>query len=74
MILDVRTADGRIVWQAPEPAGSQAISPAAAYLVTDILAGQYGSGPERHLGGEAVADGAERQEASPDGSQDRNDQ
>lgn len=39
MILDVRTADGRIVWQAPEPAGRQAISPAAAYLVTDILQG-----------------------------------
>ncbi len=39
MILDVRTADGQIVWQAPQPAGSQAISPAAAYLVTDILQG-----------------------------------
>ncbi len=39
MILDVRTPDGRIVWTAPDPAGTKAISPAAAYLVTDILAG-----------------------------------
>ena len=74
MILDVRTADGRIVWQAPEPAGRQAISPAAAYLVTDILQGNTDPAPERHLGGEAVADRAERQEASPDGGQDRHDQ
>ncbi len=39
MVLEVRTADGRVVWKAPEPAGTKAISPAAAYLVTDILAG-----------------------------------
>ncbi len=39
MILEVRRADGTVVWAAPDPAGEAAISPAAAYLVTDILAG-----------------------------------
>ena len=31
--------DGKVVWKAPEPEGKAAISPQAAYLVTDILAG-----------------------------------
>jgi peptidoglycan glycosyltransferase len=39
MVLEVRGPDGRIVWQAGKPAGERAISAAAAYLVTDILAG-----------------------------------
>jgi peptidoglycan glycosyltransferase len=39
MVLDVRTADGQLVWQAGTPAGKRAISAGAAYLVTDILAG-----------------------------------
>jgi membrane peptidoglycan carboxypeptidase len=39
MVLDVRTADGQLVWQAGKPAGKRAISTGAAYLVTDILAG-----------------------------------
>ncbi|HEX2470617.1 MAG TPA: transglycosylase domain-containing protein [Candidatus Limnocylindrales bacterium] len=39
MILEVKTADGRVVWKADEPVGTKAISPTAAYLVTDILAG-----------------------------------
>ena len=39
MVLEVRSADGRVVWKAPKPAGERAISPEAAYLVTDILAG-----------------------------------
>jgi membrane peptidoglycan carboxypeptidase len=39
MVLEVRGADGRAVWTAPAPAGAQAISPQAAYQVTDILAG-----------------------------------
>ena len=39
MVLEVRGPDGRPVWTAPEPAGTQAISPQAAYQVTDILAG-----------------------------------
>jgi membrane peptidoglycan carboxypeptidase len=39
MVLEVRAPDGRPVWTAPDPAGRRAISPQAAYLVTDILAG-----------------------------------
>ena len=39
MVLEIRTADGRVVWKAPEVAGEQAVSPQAAFLVTDILAG-----------------------------------
>jgi membrane peptidoglycan carboxypeptidase len=39
MVLEVRAPDGRTVWAAPDPAGTKAISPQAAYLVTDILAG-----------------------------------
>jgi membrane peptidoglycan carboxypeptidase len=39
MVLQVNTADGRSVWKAPAPDGNQAISPGAAYQVTDILAG-----------------------------------
>jgi membrane peptidoglycan carboxypeptidase len=39
MVLEVRAPDGHTVWKAPQPAGEQAISSGAAYLVTDILAG-----------------------------------
>ncbi len=39
MILEVRAPDGRIVWQAPKPAGEPAISAQSAFLVSDILAG-----------------------------------
>jgi membrane peptidoglycan carboxypeptidase len=39
MVLEVLAPDGRTVWAAPDPAGRRAISPQAAYLVTDILAG-----------------------------------
>jgi membrane peptidoglycan carboxypeptidase len=39
MIRTVRSADGRIVWQAPQPDGEAAISPGSAWLVSDILAG-----------------------------------
>ena len=40
MILEVRDASGAVVWEAPEPAGDAGrLSPQAAYLVTDILAG-----------------------------------
>ena len=39
MVLEVRGPDGKLVWQAGKPAGERAISAAAAYLVTDILAG-----------------------------------
>ena len=31
--------DGKVVWHAPEPDGTQAVSPQAAFLVTEILAG-----------------------------------
>ena len=39
MILEIRGPDGTVVWQAPSPEGSKAISPQAAFLVTDVLAG-----------------------------------
>jgi membrane peptidoglycan carboxypeptidase len=39
MILEVRRAEGGVVWQAPPVEGQQAIAPQAAFLVTDILAG-----------------------------------
>ena len=39
MILEIDGPDGKVVWQAPEPEGTQAVSPQAAFLVTDILAG-----------------------------------
>jgi penicillin-binding protein 1A len=39
MILEIKGPDGSVVWKAPDPAGIQAVSPQAAYQVTDILAG-----------------------------------
>jgi membrane peptidoglycan carboxypeptidase len=39
MVLEVRGPDGRLVYRAGKPAGTRAISPGAAYLVTDILQG-----------------------------------
>ncbi|HXG40926.1 MAG TPA: transglycosylase domain-containing protein, partial [Candidatus Limnocylindrales bacterium] len=47
-ILEVRDASGRVVWRAPDPAPAQVIGPEAAYLVTDILAGN--SDPRENLG------------------------
>ena len=44
MILEVRGPDGAIVWKAPQADGDQAISPQAAYLVTDILHGNTDPG------------------------------
>ncbi|MEX2011231.1 MAG: transglycosylase domain-containing protein [Chloroflexota bacterium] len=39
MILEIRGPDGELVWAAPQLQGEVAISPQAAFLVTDILAG-----------------------------------
>ena len=39
MILEVRSSDGRVVYQAPEPEGEPAVSPQTAFLVSDMLAG-----------------------------------
>jgi len=39
MILEIRDATGKVVYEAPQPKGVQAVSPPAAYLVTDILQG-----------------------------------
>jgi peptidoglycan glycosyltransferase len=39
MILEVRDASGRTIWKAPDPAPVQAVSPQAAFLVTNILEG-----------------------------------
>ena len=39
MVLEVRSADGKVVWKAPKPEGERAISAQSAFLVSDILAG-----------------------------------
>ena len=39
MILEVRAPNGTVAWKAPAVEGTRAISRQAAYLVTDILAG-----------------------------------
>ena len=39
MILEVRDASGKVVYHAPDPTPTQAVSPQAAFLVTDILQG-----------------------------------
>jgi membrane peptidoglycan carboxypeptidase len=39
MILEILGPDGSVVWHAPDPVGNQAVSPQAAFLVSDILAG-----------------------------------
>jgi membrane peptidoglycan carboxypeptidase len=39
MILEIDAPDGRVVWQAPKLEGTAAVSPQAAFLVSDILAG-----------------------------------
>ena len=39
MILEVRDASGKVIYHAPDPRPTQVVSPQAAYLVTDILAG-----------------------------------
>jgi membrane peptidoglycan carboxypeptidase len=39
MILEIVAPDGTVVWHAPDDKGEQAISPQAAFLVSDILAG-----------------------------------
>lgn len=39
MILEIRDASGKTVYTAPKPAGKPAVSPQAAFLVTDILSG-----------------------------------
>jgi len=39
MILEIRDPSGKVVYHAPDPAPTQAVSPQAAFLVTDILQG-----------------------------------
>lgn len=39
MILQVIGPDGSTVYEAPDPAGTRAVSPQAAFLISDILAG-----------------------------------
>ena len=39
MILEVRDATGKVVYEAPKAKGVRAVSPQAAFLVTDILQG-----------------------------------
>jgi len=39
MILEIRDASGKVVYDAPKPKGTAAVSPQAAFLVNDILQG-----------------------------------
>ncbi len=39
MLLEVRDATGKVVYRAPQPRAVQAVSPQAAFLVSDILKG-----------------------------------
>ena len=39
LILEIRDASGNVVWSAPDPQQTRAVSPQAAFLVTSILAG-----------------------------------
>ncbi|MFL5718452.1 MAG: transglycosylase domain-containing protein [Chloroflexota bacterium] len=39
MILEILGPDGKVVYKAADPEGTQAISPQAAFLVSDIIAG-----------------------------------
>ena len=50
-----RGPDGKVVWQAPEPEGTAAVSPQAAFLVTRHPRRQHGQEAEPDLGREARA-------------------
>ena len=39
MILEVRDPTGKVIYEAPQPKATQAVSPQAAFLVSDILQG-----------------------------------
>lgn len=39
MILEVKDASGKVIYRAPDPKPTKVVSPQAAFLVTDILAG-----------------------------------
>nr|MBA2757809.1 transglycosylase domain-containing protein [Chloroflexota bacterium] len=39
MVLEIRDPAGRIVWQAPRVEGTPAVSPATAFMISDILDG-----------------------------------
>ena len=52
MILEVRNPEGKKIWPltSAKPKGKRVVSAQAAFIMTDILASQYGSGPEPVLG------------------------
>ena len=74
MILEIRGPDGTVVWKAPSDKGTRAISKQAAYLVTDILAGNTDRIPEPHLGREAGAPQRSERRSTTGGREDRDDQ
>ncbi|MCI0345971.1 MAG: penicillin-binding protein [Chloroflexi bacterium] len=65
-IIEVKDADGTIVWSAAEnaPAGERVISPQAAYIVTDILAGNTISSVNPFWARWAIMDGKTRRPAA----------
>jgi peptidoglycan glycosyltransferase len=66
MILAVKDSRGNQVYPAPGPAvkGKQVISPQAAYIVTDILAGNTDPMVNPYWGKWAITDGARRRPAA----------
>jgi membrane peptidoglycan carboxypeptidase len=48
MILSITGPNGAPVYEAPEPVGVEAVSPQAAFLTTDILAGNTDPAQNRH--------------------------
>jgi membrane peptidoglycan carboxypeptidase len=39
MVLQIRGPDGKVIWDAPKPEGTRAVSAGTAFMVSDILAG-----------------------------------
>ena len=74
MILSITKPDGSAVFTAPDPAPVQAVSPQAAFLTTDILAGN--TDPARTAGGRrrsrcaTVPGGSRRPAAAKTGTAD----
>lgn len=65
-ILEIRDADGRVVWSAEQspPRGKRVASPEAAYIVTDILAGNTIDSVNPYWADWAIYDGDTRRPAA----------
>ncbi len=66
MIVEVRDSNGQHVWSPADskPTGQQVISPQAAYVVTDILAGNTDKAQNPYWGQWAITQNGKRREAA----------